>query len=371
MSKDNKTKSIPLSFSALNPYVQDWKTELVEKEITGQNFIYYGNDNHFPDYLLDLYRNVATLKTIIDTYKCYICGNKIISNVIQLSNDDMEDLVESMTLSYLIYGGFALNIVKNKLGQVAVVKCLDFRNVRSDKKGQVLYYSEDFSEKKSAYRSCWSNYYAYPAYTVETADIIDIFTSILYVKNERFSTYPHPIYEAALTACEMERSIDEYQINSINNGFMGSVLVSLNNGVPDDEMKEEIEQNFNEKFTGKENAGRVIISYNNDKDHAAEVIKIDTEDFSERYKTLAERTRETIFTTFRITPKLIGISEDNIGFNSQEYRDAYVLFYNTAIKPIQNMIVKTINKIFKEDAVIIEPFEIQFTEGTIKNEKVN
>ena len=97
---------------------------------------------------------------------------------------------------------------------------------------------------------------------------------------------------------------------------MGSVLVSLNNGVPDDEMKEEIEQNFNEKFTGKENAGRVIISYNNDKDHAAEVIKIDTEDFSERYKTLAERTRETIFTTFRITPKLIGISEDNIGFNS-------------------------------------------------------
>ena len=35
MSKDNKTKSIPLFFSALNPYVQDWKTELVEKEITG------------------------------------------------------------------------------------------------------------------------------------------------------------------------------------------------------------------------------------------------------------------------------------------------------------------------------------------------
>ena len=30
-----------------------------------------------------------------------------------------------------------------------------------------------------------------------------------------------------------------------------------------------------------------------------------------------------------------------------------------------------INKIFKEDAVIIEPFEIQFTEGTIKNEKVD
>ena len=115
MSKDNKTKSIPLSFSALNPYVEEWKTELVEKEITGQNFIYYGSDNHFPDYLLDLYRNVATLKTIIDTYKCYICGNKIISNVIQLSNDEMEDLVDSMALSYLIYGGFALNIVKNKL----------------------------------------------------------------------------------------------------------------------------------------------------------------------------------------------------------------------------------------------------------------
>lgn len=361
--------SIPLSFSALNPYLQDWKTELIEKEITGQNFIYYGDDNKFPDYLLDLYRNVSSLKTIIDTYKTYILGNEIISNVIQLDNDEMTELVDSMVLSYLIYGGFALNIVKNKLNKIAVVKCLDFRNVRSNKDGSILYYSEDFSSKKT-WRSRWSNYVKYPAYSSDFLDKEDVYTCIYYYKNEKFSTYPHPIYEAALAACEMEKSIDEYQINSINNGFMGSVLVSLNNGVPDDDMKEEIERNFNEKFTGKENAGRVVISYNSDKDHSAEVVKIDTEDFSERYKTLAERTRETIFTTFRITPKLIGISEDNIGFNSQEYRDAYILFYSTSIKPIQNVIVKSINRIFGKDAVTIKPFEIQFTEGTVKNENV-
>ena len=34
------------------------------------------------------------------------------------------------------------------------------------------------------------------------------------------------------------------------------------------------------------------ISYNNDKDHGAEIVKIDTEDFSERYKALAERSRQ-------------------------------------------------------------------------------
>lgn len=364
----NKTR-IPISFSAINPYIQDWKTELIEKEITGQNFIYYGEDNRFPDYLLDLYRNVSSLKTIIDTYKTYILGNEIISHVIQLDNDEMYDLVDTIVLSYLIYGGFALNIVKNKLGQVAVVKCLDFRNVRSNKDGSILYYSEDFSYRRT-YRSRWSNYTAYPAYSSNFMENKDIYTSILYYKNEKFSTYPHPIYEAALAACEMEKSIDEYQINSINNGFMGSVLVSLNNGVPDDDIKEEIEKNFNEKFTGKENAGRVVISYNSDKDHSAEVVKIDTEDFSERYKTLAERTRETIFTTFRITPKLIGISEDNIGFNSQEYRDAYLLFYNSSIRPIQNIIVKTLNKIFDKEALTIKPFEIQFTEGTVKNEDI-
>ena len=83
----------------------------------------------------------------------------------------------------------------------------------------------------------------------------------------------------------MERKINEYHLNSLCNGFVGSVLVNMNNGKPEDEQQQEIVDAFEEKFTGTQNAGRVIVSFNDSKENAAELLPLNTEDFGEKYKT--------------------------------------------------------------------------------------
>lgn len=352
-----------LTFAAIDPFQEINKVLPVEKEVRGQEFISWGVDNKYPDYLYDLYSNVTTLKSIIQTCVNYITGEEILSNnTVTISNIELDEIINEIALSVCIFNGFAINVLRNKRGDVVKIVPLDFRKVRSNKDGSILYYSEDFGKKTYGRGK-------YIALAKFDPDATDVMSSIFYWKNERYSVYPTPIYGASITACEIEKSIDEFHLNSINNSFMGSVMVNLNNGVPSDEIQEEIEKNFSEKFTGKENAGRVVISYSDDKEHAATIEQIQTEDFSERYKALAERSQQQIFTAFRITPNIMGLPTQTTGFNSQEYKDAYSLFYTTVIRPIQKLIVDKVNYIFGKELVNIVPFEVKFSDNEVSEEK--
>lgn len=353
---ENKSKNINLSFAAISPFTEINEILPVEKEIRGQHFISWGSDNKFPFYLLSLYKNVATLHSIINGFVDYIMGDEVKNLTEKMTDTEMHELVYDISLSYMIYGGFAINVVRNKIGEVYKLESLDFRNIRSSKNGDVLYYSEDYNNKSYGR----SKYIAYPKFGSEDKNP----NSIFYYKNNKFQVYPIPMWNGAIKACEIEKSIDDYHLNNINNGFMGSVMVSLNNGTPDDEIKKEIEKNFNEKFCGKENSGRVVISYSDDKDHAPTIEKIDTEDFSERYKSLSDRSKEQIFTAFRATPSLFGIPSDNKGFSAEQYQDQFALFNKTVISPIQKIMVKSINYILGEGSIEITPFTVEFEDST-------
>lgn len=351
--KDNKVK---ISFAAIDPYIKENKVLPTQKEIRGQEYFAWGDDNRYPQYLYELYSNVPTLQSIINTLVDYVCGDEITSDWIYDTNYVISDLIFDIVKSYAIYGGYALSIVRNKLGDVAHISCLDFRNVRSNKEGTHYYYSTDFGEKSYGRIKTL----CYPKFDIEQKNVL---SSIYYYKDDKYSVYPTPLYGAAITACEIEKSIDDYHLNSINNNFMGSVLLSFNNGVPDDNIKNEIEKNFNEKFTGKENAGRVVISYSEDKEHALTLEKIDTEDFSERYKSLAERSQQAMFTAFRMTPTLVGINDNTKGFAREQYADEYALFNKTMVKPIQKMILRSLSSIIDAN-IEIKPFTIEFEDNT-------
>lgn len=351
--KDEKVK---ISFAAIDPYIKEHKVLPTQKEIRGQEYFAWGDDNKYPQYLYELYSNVPTLQSIINTLVDYVCGDEITSDWIYDTNYVISDLIFDIVKSYAIYGGYALSIVRNKLGDVAQISCLDFRNLRSNKEGTHYYYSTDFGEKSYGRIKTL----CYPKFDKEQKNVL---SSIFYYKDDKYSVYPTPLYGAAITACEIEKSIDDYHLNSINNNFMGSVLLSFNNGVPDDNIKNEIEKNFNEKFTGKENAGRVVISYSDDKEHALTLEKIDTEDFSERYKSLAERSQQAMFTAFRMTPTLVGINDNTKGFAREQYADEYALFNKTMVKPIQKMILRSLSNIIDAN-IEIKPFTIEFEDNT-------
>ena len=356
---NNNIEKAKIQLSALNPYLQDNKVENVEKEISGVDFIAWGTDNQYPGYLFSLYEDCATLQTIINGTVDFVCGNDITCNLpifektVNKNGDTINDIIQRISTDYLIFGGFALQVIRNAIGEITELYWIDFTKIRSDKKNEVFFFSEDWC--KSYVRV---KYIIYPKFNPDDSNPSSIF---YYKGNKTRGTYPTPLYNAAITSCELEKKINQFHLSEINNNFLTSKIINFNSGVPDDDLKNEIERNLNEKFSGSENAGRILISFNNNKDSETTVADIPQDEFGERYDSLAKRSTSQIFTAFRATPNLFGLPTETTGFNQQEFAEAFKLYNRTAVKPIQKVIVDTFDKIFGVDgSITIEPFNLEY-----------
>lgn len=347
-----------LAFAALNPYLQDNKVENVEKEISGKDFIAWGTDNRYPNYLFSLYEDCATLQSIINGTTDFVCGNDISCNLqrfektVNKNGDTINDIIQRISTDYLIFGGFALQVIRNALGNISEIYWIDFTKLRSDKKNEVFFFSDEWDKSYGRVK-----YIVYPKFNPDDSNP----TSIFYYKgNKTRTTYPTPLYNAAITSCELEKKINEFHLNEISNNFLTSKIINFNSGVPDDDLKNEIERNINEKFSGAENAGRLLISFNANKDSETTVADIPQDEFAERYDALQKRCREQIFTAFRATPNLFGLMNETTGFNEQEFFEAFKLYNRTAVRPIQQVIVKSFDKILGfEGSITITPFNLE------------
>ena len=155
----------------------------------------------------------------------------------------------------------------------------------------------------------------------------------------------------------MQKKINEFHLNSLANGFAGSYMITFNNGVPNEKQADEIERDILEKFSGSENAGRIAISFADSKDHAAEIQKLEVDDFGTKYESLMSRSRDEILNAFRLNGQLIGINKENIGFNTQEFDDAFKLFNRTVIRPVQKILARTYSFILGKEITIV-PFSL-------------
>ena len=353
-----ENKTIQVAFAATDKSWEDLIPQLTEMDGT-KDYVLYGKDNQYPEYLYDLYNDVSTLKTIIEGTADYVMGNDVKCNVagfereINTKGDTLRELVRLLARDYLIYGGFAVQVIRNRAGQIRELYYMDFRYIRSSKKNEVFWYSEDFAKKYVR----GNKTVVYPKFIPEARDVA---SSIMYVSNNKSTTYPIPRYSGSIKACEMERAIDTYHLSSIENGFGGSYIINFLNGIPTDEVKAEIEKNVNEKFCGASNAGRVLINFANSQENATTLEKLDTEDFGEKYRAAAERAKNQIFTAFRAIPQLFGDMTAATGFNSQEFVESFKVFNRTVCKPIQQTICDSLDKIFGMDnSVAIAPFSLE------------
>lgn len=357
-------EKMKINFIAINPYIEKNIVSSTETDIKNQGFVEWGEGNLYPSYCNDLYMNVPTLHSIINGIVDYVTGDDVKSNNVFLSDTKMRKLVANIAIEYALYGGFALNVLRNKFGAVVNVEVVDMRKLRTNQKQDTFYYSDDFNNK--SYGRC--KYIVLPLFDKDDKAQA---SSIYYFNNSHFKTYPTPHYASAVIACEIEKSIDEFHLSSIENGMMSGYMVNFNNGTPSEEMQDEIERNFNEKFCGKSNAGRVMLSFNESAENAVTVEKLDIDDYGEKYESLAKRAKQEIFTAFRANPNLFGINTENNGFAQEDFENSFKLFNKTVITPMQNTIVDAINDVMGENSVEIQPFTIKFeTENNAINETI-
>ena len=369
-TKQNNSRRSAFSFAAIDSYLETNIVSPVEKVLAGRDLVEWGTRNAYPDYLLALYNNVPTLRSIINGNIDYVAGDDVTIMPLQeeftnqemnMRGDTIREQVKDIAKDFEIYGGFALQVIRNLAGEVAEVYYIDMRYLRTNKEGDVFYYSEKWG------KSSRTDMVVYPAFLpkLEWEKLSDEernrhASSILFVKNVHTQVYPAPLYAASVKACEIERLIDEFHLSDINNHFVSSAIINFNNGDPGQEIKSEIERGFNEKFCGASNGGRVAFSWNPNKESATDIVEFKMEDFGERYKALSQHSRTQIFTSFRAIPLLFGLtSEANTGFSTEEFEQSFKLYNRTQIQPVQRMICDAYDKIYGQRGVLtIRPFSL-------------
>lgn len=369
-TKQNNSRRSAFSFAAIDSYLETNIVSPVEKVLAGRDMVEWGTRNAYPDYLLDLYNNVPTLRSIINGNIDYVAGDDVTIIPLQeeftnqemnMRGDTIREQVKDIAKDFEIYGGFALQVIRNLAGEVAEVYYIDMRYLRTNKEGDVFYYSEKWG------KSSRTDMVVYPAFMpkIEWEKLSDEernrhASSILFVKNVHTQVYPAPLYAASVKACEIERLIDEFHLSDINNHFVSSAIINFNNGDPGQQIKSEIERDFNEKFCGASNGGRVAFSWNPNKESATDIVEFKMEDFGERYKALSQHSRTQIFTSFRAIPLLFGLtSEANTGFSTEEFEQSFKLYNRTQIQPVQRMICDAYDKIYgKKGVLTIRPFSL-------------
>jgi len=190
---------------------------------------------------------------------------------------------------------------------------------------------------------------------------------ILYLKNYSPNLYYYslPDWTAALQYSYVEAELSNLHLNNIENGFLPMVMLNMNNGIPAPEERQTIEDLLYSKFTGTRNAGKFVLTFNDDVTQKPTIDVIQIDNLHEKFQYVAEYAQDRILIAHRVTsPLLFGIRTASNGFSSQseEMMTAFSIMQTMTIQPFQNLILNQINLALVEGGY--EGFELYFEQLT-------
>lgn len=321
----------------------------------------WGKDNKYANYLFYLYEHSSQFSSIASSMKDYILGDEVTNNTnmktINRKGETFNDLLEKITLDYIIYGGFAFQVVRNRLGAIAELNYIDFRTARTNEDEDKIYINKSWKYDIAKRRTQTKVYERFMRGTKQP-------NSIYYYKGHiTREEYPVPMYMAAITSLEISTQIANYHLSNILNNFTPSAVINFNSGSNlSEDVMQEAEDMVYEKFSGTSNAGKIIISFNDSKDNATTIERLQDDGLDNKYQNLATSVKADIYSAFRINECLVGLNKET-GFSKTEFSEAFTLYNKTVIRPIQQDLIDALETVFGENCIEIKPFTINWSEN--------
>ncbi len=376
MQEENKK----MSFHKFSLEVPDPTLPKIQ-EVRGQSWISYGADNLYPNNLITpLYNGSAMNRSCIQSKLVAIMGGGLRTTdpeteyVLKRANpyEGWNDIFEKAAQDYLIYGGYALNIIWNEMGdKISEIYHMDFNDIRSSNidletnRVEWYYYSPDWAD----YRRGINKPRAYKSFSPAHADTYPNQILYFFKHNPGQKHYPVPQYSGSLTDIQVDISISSFHYYNLKNGLNPSLFVQMHNGIPTSEERQDVYQEIADAFSGVDGAGKFFLSFADDKEHNVEITPIESAN-DDYYITLESRITSRILTGHKISsPLLLGIKDGSSGLtnNKDEIIVAYSHFISTVIQPDQQVLLKTWNTLLSyygyDTTLYLEPKRLFNSDG--------
>lgn len=346
-------------------------------EYYNEDFVAYGEDNDYFNHLIDRYNGSPTNNAAINGISEMIYGRGLDATDSKENEADYKEMkellkknvVKKVCHDFKMMGQAAMQVIytkdRSKIAQVEHIPVETLRAEKCNSKGEIeaYFYHSDWSDVKPSDKLMRIPAFGHSNQAIE----------ILYIKPYRagFKYYSPVDYQGGLQYAELEEEIANYHINNIQNGLSPSMLINFNNGTPDAEQRDMIENSIVEKFSGSSNAGRFILAFNDSKELAATIEPVQLSDAHQQYQFLSDESMRKVMVSHRIvSPMLVGIKDTSgLGNNAEELQTASVLMDNTVIRPMQVTILDEFEKILEYNGIELDIYfktlqPLEFTDLT-------
>lgn len=366
----SKTKVSEFGFVNLSTY-----TSPEVKEVNGADWIEYGADNNYFQFLIDRYNGSPTNNAAINGISQAIYGkglnatdsNRKPNEYAQMVSLFRKDVVRRVCYDLKLMGQAAIQVIyskdRSKIVQLEHMPIETLRAEKCDEDGNVpaYYYCNDWVNIKKSDKPL-----RIPAFGMSKESI-----EIYYIKPYKSGFYYYsPVdYQGGLQYAELEEEVSNYHLNNIMNGLSPSMLINFNNGTPNQQERQLIETKIAQKFSGTSNAGKFILAFNDNKESQAEITPVQLSDAHNQYQFLSEESTKKIMVAHRIvSPMLLGIKDSSgLGNNAEEIKTASLLMDNTVIRPFQELLIDCFDNILAYNDISLNLYfttlqPLEFTE---------
>ncbi len=348
-------------------------------------YITYGAFNEYPYYLLDNYRRSSKHNAIVNGKVNYIVGGgwqpgekmtveqqaryaKFFDGLSE--HDDLNDITEKLVLDLEIFNGFAVAVTWNKMGTIAKMEHIPFEKIRVDKDERMFQVADWYNDDMVQLYPKIGDVEKIPAFDADNRIGKQLFYYRVYAAGVK--SYPLPEYMGGLAWIEADVQVANFHNNNLRNNFWGGYLINFNNGIPTPEEQGDIERQIKRKFSGTDNAGRFVVTFNDDVSKAPTLEPLTPSDMDKQFEILNKAIQQEIFISHRVVnPMLFGVKTEGQLGGRQELVEAYELFkatyVNDRVRKVERMInyLGSFNGVEGMELIPVEPITERLSEAAL------
>ncbi len=348
-------------------------------------YITYGFANEYPYYLLDNYRRSSKHNAIVNGKVNYImgggwqAGNDLTveqqARFIKFfdgmsSTEDLNDITEKLVLDLELFNGFAVAVTWSKLGTIAKMEHVPFEKIRVDKEEKMFQVADWYNDDMMQLFPKVGDIEKIPAFDPENRLGKQLFYYRVYAAGVKH--YPLPEYIGGNAWIEADVQVANFHNNNLRNNFWGGYLINFNNGIPTPEEQGDIERQIKRKFSGTDNAGRFVVTFNDDAAKAPTLEPLTPSDMDKQFEILNKAIQQEIFIAHRVTnPMLFGVKTEGQLGGRNELVEAYELFkatyVNDRVRKVERMInyLGSFNGVEGMELIPVEPITERLSEQAL------
>lgn len=326
------------------------------------NWVEFGDDNNYFQYLIDRYNNSTTNSAVINAITKLIYGrgldatdsNKKPNDYAQMKMLFRTEVLKKVIQDEYLLGQGYFQLIYNKQGNSIVrVEHIPAQLIRAEKcndKGEITgyYYSDNWDDTRKFVPK------RIPAFGYGDKKL-ELLRVGEYSVGQKY--YSNVDYIGAIPYAKLEEEVADFLINDVQHGFSPTSVINFNNGVPDEEKQSIIASDVKRKLTGSSGA-KVVVAFNSDETKKTTIDSVPLNDAPAHYQYLSEEARGKILLGHSVTSGLLfGIPANN-GFssNADELKNASILFDNLVIRPKQGTIIDALDLILAFNKVTLNMY---------------